>query len=272
MRKIFIVGTGRSGTHMLRRALNLHADIFITQETHWWPLLFQEYGLTENSVERYFTIVEGCHYSTGYRMLQVLLRDTAMDMPQFFAAIQERLQGRWATVSQFGELLYETLAQANNATISGDKTPEYGAYMQTIKVLWPDAKFVHVVRDGRSVACSMARHHGFRLMAKYGIVNWPIVAFSGSRRYPLPWEHGRTWKRILGIPLERDYKFPDFMQLWGSGPGIRDEIDRVPSETSPSCATRTFSRMRSGHTPIADFGEFQRCERSRCGRAIIRRR
>jgi putative sulfotransferase len=31
--------------------------------------------------------------------------------------------------------------------------------------LFPDAKFLHIARDGRACALSMSRHHGFRLMA-----------------------------------------------------------------------------------------------------------
>jgi hypothetical protein len=107
----------------------------------------------------------------------------------------------------------------------------------------------------------MARQHGFRLMAKYGVVNWPIVAFSASRRYPLPRDHGRIWKRIWGIPLERDFKFPDFMQLWAIRlKRIRDEIDRVPSGDVIELRYEDIqSNAKQVMCQIADFGEF------RCG-------
>jgi hypothetical protein len=177
------------------------------------------------------TIVEGCRYHWGTPMLDELLQEMPMDKPALIANIEKRLQGQSASVAQFGHAFYDTLAHARGATISGDNTPEYGACMQTIKTLWPAARFIHIVRDGRSVAQSMTKHNGFRLMAKHGITSWLTVAYSGSRIYPLPREHGRTLKRIRRISEERDFKFPDFIHLWAIRlKRIQEEVKRVPSE------------------------------------------
>ncbi len=37
----------------------------------------------------------------------------------------------------------------------GDKTPDYVRSIETLHSLWPSARFVHVIRDGRDVALSM---------------------------------------------------------------------------------------------------------------------
>ena len=36
----------------------------------------------------------------------------------------------------------------------GDKTPDYVLYMKDLKKVWPNAQFIHVIRDGRDVALS----------------------------------------------------------------------------------------------------------------------
>jgi hypothetical protein len=53
--------------------------------------------------------------------------------------------------------LYCEIAQANNKKIFVDQTPWYGQRIDILNDLFPDAKYIHVVRDGRDVAISFAR-------------------------------------------------------------------------------------------------------------------
>ncbi|HBU28868.1 MAG TPA: sulfotransferase, partial [Thiobacillus sp.] len=44
----------------------------------------------------------------------------------------------------------------------GDKTPYYALHLDKLVAWWPDAKFIHLVRDGRDVALSLfGRQHDF---------------------------------------------------------------------------------------------------------------
>lgn len=44
----------------------------------------------------------------------------------------------------------------------GDKTPYYALHLDKLVMWWPDAKFIHLVRDGRDVALSLfGRQHDF---------------------------------------------------------------------------------------------------------------
>ncbi len=51
--------------------------------------------------------------------------------------------------------VYATYAQAHGKARYGDKTPVYTARVKRLAALFPEARFVHIVRDGRDVAMSI---------------------------------------------------------------------------------------------------------------------
>ena len=51
--------------------------------------------------------------------------------------------------------LWELYAHVHGKARWGDKTPSHLRCVLSIAALFPDARFVHIVRDGRDVACSM---------------------------------------------------------------------------------------------------------------------
>ena len=54
------------------------------------------------------------------------------------------------------EAAYRAYARVNGKTRWGDKTPRYVESIPLLAKLWPEARFVHLVRDGRNVALSYA--------------------------------------------------------------------------------------------------------------------
>lgn len=54
------------------------------------------------------------------------------------------------------EAAYRAYARVNGKTRWGDKTPRYVESIPLLAKLWPDCRFVHLVRDGRNVALSYA--------------------------------------------------------------------------------------------------------------------
>lgn len=54
------------------------------------------------------------------------------------------------------EAAYRAYARVNGKSRWGDKTPRYVESIPLLAKLWPDGRFVHLVRDGRNVALSYA--------------------------------------------------------------------------------------------------------------------
>jgi sulfotransferase family protein len=142
---VFIVGCPRSGTTSLQRMVNAHPQIAITPESHWIPRLYAKPWLSKG---------EG-------RVTKKLIR-TLLSHPKF--ARLKISQGELATLAGNGQrICYEELVSnildlyghRQGKFLVGDKTPDYVRNIETLHTLWPSARFVHLIRDGRDMALSM---------------------------------------------------------------------------------------------------------------------
>jgi hypothetical protein len=71
-------------------------------------------------------------------------------------ALKSRLESiKPFTIAQGLEVFYRMCADRRGKPRWGDKTPEYGHHMIRIRGLLPAARFIHIIRDGRDVACSL---------------------------------------------------------------------------------------------------------------------
>lgn len=141
---VFIVGCQRSGTTLLQRMMNANPRLAVVHESRWVPGLFeQRIGLTPEGVVT--------------RDLVSLL----LDNPRFVAMEIERedLEGLLAdgvpnSYSDFMTGVYDLYGKKHGKDLVGDKTPSYVRSIPTLHHLWPDAKFIHIIRDGRDVCLS----------------------------------------------------------------------------------------------------------------------
>jgi Sulfotransferase family len=145
---VFIIGCPRSGTTLLQRMVNAHPQVAITPESHWIPRLFEKpWALTPGGVIEHKLIRElGAHpkfarLGIGRQELKKL----------------EKLSrnGHPLTYSSLVTAIFDLYGQAQRKPLVGDKTPDYVRRISTLHGLWPEARFVHVIRDGRDVCLSM---------------------------------------------------------------------------------------------------------------------
>src|SRR5262245_11393925 len=139
----FVVGVGRSGTTLLRLMLDAHPQMTIPPETHFVPAVIEACrpaARPESAVEAMTSVrqwgdqgIDAAEMLDRMRALEPL--DAAAALRSFYALQAER-QGkpRW-----------------------GDKTPVYVESMDLIGEALPEARFIHLIRDGRDVALSRAR-------------------------------------------------------------------------------------------------------------------
>ncbi len=141
---VFIVGCQRSGTTLLHRLMNANPHLAVVHESRWVPGLFeQRIGLTpEGDVTR--------------DLISLLL-----DNPRFVTMDLERADlegllanGKPVSYSNFMTGVYDLYGKKHGKNLVGDKTPSYVRSIPTLHHLWPEAKFVHIIRDGRDVCLS----------------------------------------------------------------------------------------------------------------------
>lgn len=136
----FIVGVGRSGTTLLRLMLDAHPAIAIPPETHFIPALesvHQKHGSIDDFVRAVIAFPSWNDLSIADRELYDGLKSLRrFDVPHGL---------RW---------IYRKYAERFGKQRWGDKTPPYRTHLSTIASLLPEARFIHLIRDGRDVALS----------------------------------------------------------------------------------------------------------------------
>lgn len=142
---LFVVGSPRSGTTLLKRLLNAHPAIAMTRETHWVPKLYKRrVGLTDTGIvtpailPKLFKHPRFSHLKLDPSDLEQLLEKNST-----------------LTYAQFVSHLYNLFGQRKKKRLVGDKTPPYVRKIDTLHQLWPHARFIHLIRDGREVYLSM---------------------------------------------------------------------------------------------------------------------
>lgn len=198
--KFFIVGTGRCGTSFLQRLLDAHPDVFVLNESHALPLLFERYGLSAAPTHELAQMVIDTRFVSGECIIMKNALRAGYTQDEFLTLINELIREHpHLTVVAFWQRVMDALRKKARKTVVADKTPDYGAYMGLLQCLWPDAQFVHLVRNGWATAQSMVKHPGYRELVRRNRDNWCTLA------------HG-AWQ-----PTQHPVKEPeltDCLQLW----------------------------------------------------------
>lgn len=142
---VFFVGCSRSGTTLLRRIGDAHPALAVLPEQHWLPRYWEWHiGITpEGMVTR--------------DLLDILLADRhfmRLELP-FRRVVKLVENGPPKHYARFVAELFDLYGELNGKGMAGEKTPKYVRYLPTLHSLWPGARIVHLLRDGRDVALSL---------------------------------------------------------------------------------------------------------------------
>lgn len=133
---LFVLGVRRSGTTLLRVILDRSPGIAIPDETFFIPQVAHRHGAPVDPAK---------------------LLDDLRRLPRIatWGVSADDLASRLGPGMSTGEALdavFSTYAAKHGKTRWGDKTPMYMRHLGLIERLFPDAQYVHLIRDGRDAA------------------------------------------------------------------------------------------------------------------------
>jgi hypothetical protein len=141
---VFLVGCPRSGTTLLRRICDAHPQLAVIDQTRWIPRTIEfRRGLTP---EGFITpkLLERMRDPRRLRKLEI----DEKDLERLFT------NGRAVHFASFVSTLFDLHGERQGKPLVGDKSPGYVRYLPMLHELWPEARFVHIIRDGRDVCLS----------------------------------------------------------------------------------------------------------------------
>jgi len=140
----FIVGLGRSGTTLLRLMLDAHPGLAIPPETHFLPDLIRQCRNRADTCPVFLEKLRQAQNLSDFHLSWDSLEQRVGDLEPF-------------SLGEGIRVFYRLYAERFGKARWGDKTPGYEARMKLIGELLPEARFIHVIRDGRDRALSLRK-------------------------------------------------------------------------------------------------------------------
>ena len=250
---IIVLGVSRSGTTLLRSMLDRHPGVAIPTESYFIPQLHDRHG---DRPDR-----------------DAIIADLGrLQRVREWGVTPAGLDARLGTSPSFAEVIdavYRTWAERQGATRYGDKTPLYMQHLDLLEHVFPDAQYVHIVRDARAAALSFV---GMRRKARF---NW-----SRPRRvedFACQWRREVAAARELGERVGSgrylELRYEDLVAA--PEPTLRRicELldlgwnDAMLDHTAPVTAGTTHDHQLLGSAPTPNVRDW----RSQMGRRQLRR-
>lgn len=188
----FIVGRGRSGTTLLRAMFDAHPSMCVPGESHFVV-----------QFARHRTSYETPNGFDADRFTRELFKHWAFrrwGLP--LGAVEDAF--RAAPPIDFPaaiRTLYGSYASFRGKVRYGDKTPSYVVHVGLLAATFPEAVFVHLIRDGRDVALSY-------LATDFGVSTLGQAAIHWDRSV----RAGRAAGSALGPARYREVRYEDLVR------------------------------------------------------------
>ena len=245
---VFIVSTGRCGSTMLSNMVKLHPDLLSISEffTSLTSRAFRGRSATGETVFRrlkalspggkalltndlivdefLYPIGPGARYALGEvpPIMCTTLPHLTDDHERLWDDLSAVLRSRGrASLTAHYRFIFEWLADRFAKKVWIERSGLSLLFVPTLAKMFPDARFVHLYRDGRDTAISMSRHPYFRLrvqseelMMKFGIDPYRPFNLLGTSPY-IPF---LEWFRFQFFTAERyrrtEIALPAFGRFW----------------------------------------------------------
>lgn len=200
-RPIFIVGAPRSGTTLFQYMLRSHPSISLpTGESHFFiPLFRKEEAFGDLSKQENIRAVLEAMYEQSADFLDTDIHGIKFDIDRLSREFHNENR---TTMESIFSGLFEKNALGEGKTRWGDKTPYYVLHMEMLLEKFPEAQFIHLIRDGRDVAMSLLdRKHDF------GVYNY----FFAAKYWEIYVELGRKYGTALGDKIYHEVRYEDLL-------------------------------------------------------------
>jgi len=253
---VMIVGHGSSGTSILTRLMRDYLGVAFGTESQFIVRYYRR-------LHRYGELADDANLR---RLIRDILGERWFERSRKFGGFAPSVDGVFDDVQERTyrgvlEAVFGQFAKHLGTARWGDKTPEYTHDLPILGELFPDAKYVHMVRDGRDVALSvMGRYWGaknvFTAAREWKGAIGQVDAFLGT----LPDEKKLviTYEGMLARPVEAFAQIIGFLDIENTNNRLLDAIARPLAadlmrtnydkwRTRMSAAERTrFERVAAG--------------------------
>src|SRR5688572_2958243 len=245
---LMIVGSPRSGTTFLARSINRFLDIHVARDAGVFLRFYRvlpAYGDLSNrgNLRR---LIDDLYKDAMFRT-RFLERGLTLSEAELHQAVTDR-----SYPGLVRQVFVET-ARSKGKTYWGNKRPSYARQLDETEAVFPGAKVVHIVRDGRDVVLSM-RKASHLLVEK----NWYFAASDWKEHVLLAREAGQVlgpgryleikYERLLASPVEI---FRTILEFIGAGPESHTQLEAVRAGIAAKIRPDNFDKWRTQMPPGA---------------------
>ncbi|MDF1845005.1 MAG: sulfotransferase [Rubripirellula sp.] len=152
-RRVFIIGCPRSGSTWLSLLLSQHPEVAVFQHAKFMQYLRSLYAWWGTKDVKFGKLVVSATGNAGE------LPDEESERPLRYGTILTEQECLSLCRTAADQIFQAVARQKTGAKVVVDKTPESGHIARFIQKVYPNAYFLHVVRDPRSVVSSL-KHAG----------------------------------------------------------------------------------------------------------------
>ncbi|MDO6776601.1 sulfotransferase [Shewanella sp. 3_MG-2023] len=147
--QFFVLGNPRSGTSMFRLMLNSHPEIVVPPEcgfAHWLSDKYMAQDFDQEEIYEVFSedVFNSKKFETWHLEQKDILEVLLENKPTSYECAIQCVYLAYAKIKSNGK----------DPAVLGDKNNYFIDHILELKAIFPKAKFILLIRDGRDVACS----------------------------------------------------------------------------------------------------------------------
>lgn len=158
----FILGNPRSGTTLLRLMLSAHSIVIVPPEAGFSVYLYEKYSKQAYSNEEFIYLLKNTSKIENWNL----------DFKRLLTSLTKEHINNITDAINMTYIFYANSIKGNRCLI-GDKNNYFLHHINSLLQLSPNAKFIHIIRDGRDVACSYKGLMSRDIKSKYA-PNLPV--------------------------------------------------------------------------------------------------